>query len=462
MRIPSAVPWPGIGLVLVVGCGAGAPQPPLPDRLDQVSEPVAELVQEAAEAVRTAPGDAQAWARLAQVYEANLLTSYAETCYRELLALEPESAQWWHRLAVVQAATGAHREALQSMRRSLDLLAYPPSYWKLGTWLLEDGELEAARAVFEEATRKSPRYPGGWAGLARVHLQSDRPEEAIRAIQTVLRSQPDPYARQLLGAAYRQSGRTEAPEAQAAWDTSREPSWPDPWQAQCQSHVAESPLRRARRLQAAGRPEEAVEVLEAVAAGGPDAVRALSILADVHYKEGDTARALAAFERILELEPRNTWTWINISRIHQNAGDLPRAIETLDRAIRLHPDYGTLHATKGQLLFATGQYEAAAQSLHSALDRDDRNVETRTLLGQSLNALGRWEEARGVLLALLDETYPPPQALLALAQAHLQLGELEQAQTHLQRAASLGRVDAQSMDDLRRELEEALAVAGSR
>jgi tetratricopeptide (TPR) repeat protein len=65
----------------------------------------------------------------------------------------------------------------------------------------------------------------------------------------------------------------------------------------------EDPLAHAKDLEAQGRHGEALAAYELEAKEHPDLLGAWRGVADLNYHLGDKARAIAAFEKVLELKP---------------------------------------------------------------------------------------------------------------------------------------------------------------
>jgi tetratricopeptide (TPR) repeat protein len=105
----------------------------------------------------------------------------------DVQARQPEQAKLLRFLAAAQAKdwAGAERE-LSSVKPGEDrtLQRELRSGWmRLGAELVEQKSLAKARAIFEAVQRDHPQHAAGPYGLARVALQSQQPDEALRLLE---------------------------------------------------------------------------------------------------------------------------------------------------------------------------------------------------------------------------------------------------------------------------------------
>lgn len=316
----------GVGMLsLLAACAPASPQPPdppLPAQLEQLEDAVQELVREIHGRVADAPLDGARWAKLGMVYEANNLLPDGLVCYDRALELAP-SDRLRYRRALTLATLGRVDEALAEARIIADGEGHTPPHvhWRMGSWELMRGNLDAAEASFKEATRVGRRYPGGFTGLARVHLQRDENEEALAALDKASLLVPlDGYVAQLLGAAYRQAGRLDEPEASLP-SSNDLPHWADPWASELNAFRAVTRKMEAKALGKEGQTDASIAVLEELRASGEDELGALSIMAESYFRAGQLNEALAKFQECRAIAPRNVGTYLNIARVQEEMGE---------------------------------------------------------------------------------------------------------------------------------------------
>jgi tetratricopeptide (TPR) repeat protein len=115
-----------------------------------------------------------------------------ETCFRDVLAKNPESATAHNNLANVLKQRGAFDEAISHYRRALEI---DPDYqfgrYNLGATLVQKGELASAIPQLEAALERDPNYPKAYYSLGTALAQTGRPDEAVIAYNRALHLQPD-------------------------------------------------------------------------------------------------------------------------------------------------------------------------------------------------------------------------------------------------------------------------------
>jgi tetratricopeptide (TPR) repeat protein len=151
-------------------------------------------------------------------------------------------------------------------------------------------------------------------------------------------------------------------------------------------------------------------------------------------------RAIALFERAVQLDPQYAAAWAALGNAYNLKGaflSLPelqdKAIENLRRALTLRPTLGNAHAWLGNALMALGKVDEGMESLTIAVSAEPDNAEAH----QSL-ARGYWL-ARG----MVPEGIAELRIALALnpdsGYSYLQLSMLEALSGHLDEAEAAAR-----------------------
>jgi len=122
-----------------------------------------------------------------------------------------------------------------------------------------------------------------------------------------------------------------------------------------------------------------------------DAVEAWQALSRAHFEESRFHEAIAAFARILELEPDNASHLIGAARLAIAAQLYEQARDCLDAAQKIAPDAAELHYTLGRLHHMTGELAAAEESFRQAIKARSEFATAYVELGTLLE--GRLEDA---------------------------------------------------------------------
>jgi tetratricopeptide (TPR) repeat protein len=115
-----------------------------------------------------------------------------ETCFRAVLATNPQSATAHNNLANALHERGALDEAILHYRRALEL---DPNYefgpYNLGAMLVQKGDVASAIPLLEEALKKDPNKAKAYYSLGTALTQTGRADEATAAYERALQIEPD-------------------------------------------------------------------------------------------------------------------------------------------------------------------------------------------------------------------------------------------------------------------------------
>lgn len=108
-----------------------------------------------------------------------------------LSSTEPSSPEFWYFLGKMQSAVSEHENAIASFAKAIELgPTYYPSYFGLGSSLLQIGHFDDAAACLAEAVRLDPANPNIWVALGMSQNKRGKTEEANRCFDECLRLVP--------------------------------------------------------------------------------------------------------------------------------------------------------------------------------------------------------------------------------------------------------------------------------
>jgi tetratricopeptide (TPR) repeat protein len=139
--------------------------------------------------------------------------------------------------------------------------------------------------------------------------------------------------------------------------------------------------------------------------------------ADIAYRSGDFAAAIAAYERVMQLEPQNPKPLAALSSLYLILQDLGLSLELAEQAVALAPrDPEALNAL-ARILDWRGEYEPAVNHALDALEIDPQNATSLAILGEIYTDVGNWAVAEDYLRQALEVD---PENIMALRnQAYL-------------------------------------------
>jgi tetratricopeptide (TPR) repeat protein len=179
----------------------------------------------------------------------------------------------------------------------------------------------------------------------------------------------------------------------------------------------------ASRLQARGDAEEAEQVL-VEAAETFDSAAAWNLLASYYRRTGDSEKALASVEKVIEL------TGGGGDELLFTQADVLVDLERYDRAEEVvksldEPIYATL--IRGRIQLAQDDPAAALASFEKGIRHWPNNAGARYLAGVAAYELGDWDRAISELREAMRASKSNPDAPRLLARIHFDRGDYKQA-----------------------------------
>jgi choline-sulfatase len=270
----------------------------------------------------------------------------------------------------------------------------------------------------EAGSARTGRDPKDGIGLATrlgrngMTVARTEPEKAIRELSALLAEDPGMLvALRTRAVAYAAAGRPK--------DAVR-----DLRELEKRSALsAEDAVVLGDNLRLAGRPQEALKVLERTIQDNPRFAQPLLSLAAVHLQERDVEAAAAAYAKAVAIEPDNIEAHRGLGDVGLIRGDLEGAGKHYARILQLEEaDVGAL--TKlGVVKMRTGHSDEATALLRRAVDRDPRNAEALLYLAGALAATGRPAEAVPYFERALAGGPRTTMALNGLGLTRLELGD---------------------------------------
>jgi adenylate cyclase len=293
-----------------------------------------------------------------------------------------------------------------------------------------------ARQMYEQALALDPQYAEACARLSGTHLQewvwhwSADPQTLERALalaqQALALDDSLPRAHSLLGMVYAQQQQYAQALAEGGRAIALDPNYADSyvWQAEV--------------LNFAGRPEEALRMVEQAMRLNPRYPPLYSFeLGWAYALTGRYAEAIAPLKEVISRSPNHltAYLWLATSYVSQwafqqsaDAQTLAQALAAAQRSTALNDSLPAGHTILGIVHLWQKQYEQALAELERATALDPNNAEVYAFLAEALSGVGRPEEAVAMVeQALRHKPYVADDHLAGVGAAYYLAGQPEEA-----------------------------------
>lgn len=291
-----------------------------------------------------------------------------------------------------------------------------------GAMNARDYQLAAQR--FEEALGACPEKRSILLGLADAQVAGRRFDQAIRAAEQYLASDPGSIsARVILANAYLMAQRTRNALAAAEEILRSRPDEPAALKIKANAAYLMGEFGTAR--------DTLIQLLDRHPADEDGAY----MLGRMYYQEGYIDLAIGQFNRVLRINPASYKALDNLGLCYQAQADDEKAMRYFLAAIKLvekdHPQYESPYANLADLLLKTGDAQRAFDAASKAANRNPMSARSFYIGAKALNQLEKTELALNWLerAVSLDASSSESWYLLARLYRKLQrIGKAEEAQ----------------------------------
>lgn len=110
------------------------------------------------------------------------------------------------------------------------------------------------------------------------------------------------------------------------------------------------------------------------------------------HNRGEMAKAIQAYQKVIEIDPNYIEAYNNLGIIYQEIGDLESALKTYRRAIEINPKYEKGLNNIGILLHLKGEDEKALEAFNKVLAINPNHIESLINLGTLYKKKGQSEK----------------------------------------------------------------------
>jgi tetratricopeptide (TPR) repeat protein len=405
IRVPSWRSLPAIVIALSLvprALAAGPPIPPLPELQLETYEPgIREPIAEAYRSAQQKPQDAERNGRLGMLLYANEQYELAAACFERARAFAPGDAAWPYYLGRAQVYLARSAGAADSLRTALRLRpGYLPARLMLAKSLLDAGQADESRALYQALVNEHPEAAEAHYGLGRIAAARGDPAAAAAHLEKACALFPGFGAAHFaLARAYRDLGENEKAQAQLALYQKDKLGWPSVTDPLLTSVLelktgANARLRKGIELAEAGELKAAAEEHEKALLADPKLVRAHVNLIRIYGTLGEPEKAAEHYRAAVAIDPSLAEAHNNYAYLLMMSGKLQEAAEQYRAAIDSKPDHRMAHFNLGRILVQQGRLPEAIEHFRQTLGPEDEETPRCTYaLGAAYARAGNREEA---------------------------------------------------------------------
>jgi len=363
----------------------------------------------------------------ARLHDAGDFTS-ARAGYLAVIAAQPANARAMYLLGLLEQAAGNRDDSMASLRRAIEVdLAQPDAWLAIGGLHAQAGEDALAVEAFERAVEHGRGSALGWFRLGFARQKLERHAEAEKAYRRAIRLQPVfPEAWCNLGNELGALGRDDEAIAALRRAVAQRPMFPEAWRNL--GVVLES---------AAGGREEALSCFERACEQQPDYVDAQFSRASALGTLGRAVDAVAAYERVLELDAKHAGAYNNLGILFLDEWLLEEARACFQRALASDPAHAEALNNLGNVDLREQRFPEAAEEFRRALSIAPSFVEAFNGAGLAAQELGRADDAAACFRQALALRPAFIEAQANLGMTLVQLGDVSAARQSFMHAARL-------------------------
>ncbi|MBS0178438.1 MAG: tetratricopeptide repeat protein [Nitrospira sp.] len=243
-----------------------------------------------------------------------------------------------------------------------------------------------ASAAFERAAILAPTVVDPLVALVRLDVMQKQTEQARRRLEAIVTTDPShPYAHGLLGEVSSILGRRDAAAAHYRQATKVNSAWITPW------------LNWASLMQAQRQTDQAISIVQEGLAANPSSEELHMLLASVFADRGLIDEAIASYETVLRMNPRNLLSANNLATLladyKQDPSNLERAF-LLSQSFEKDAPHPLFLDTVGWVRLKMGHREEAVRLIRKAVAEAPDSPTLNYHFGSVLYQTGNKQDAK--------------------------------------------------------------------
>jgi tetratricopeptide (TPR) repeat protein len=290
--------------------------------------------------------------------------------YEKMLAIDPKCTPALNNLACLYAQNPRQLDrAYDLAQQARTLMPFDPNAADTLGWICYlRGSFPAALSLLQESAAKLPNEPENQFHLGMVNYVMGKDDAARAAFQSALQINQD-----------------------------------FPEQDECKTCLA------ILNINPQTADAAAIAVLERRVAQKSNDPIALGRLAAIYQRAGNTDKAIASYEAVLQAAPNNVSAMLNLAQLYAPK-DAAKAYDLARTAYKLASDNPIAAHIYGQLTYQHGDFKLANTLLQQTVQNQNSDPQAFFELAQSAYSLGKISDAQAALQNALQLNLPAPQS----------------------------------------------------
>src|ERR1700683_4366006 len=300
--------------------------------------------------------------------------------------VDPANAAVLQNLAAAQWQLGKLRDAETNLRQTLRLNpGNREATLLLGMVLENRGEYAPAAKMLSSVPELVKTHPESLAALLHCYYETSRLEDAYRLEDEVVVARNDVQAAFLCATVAVRQRDFDAAEKILATNPAGYPN--------------EAAVDYQLALTRYGKQEyaEAEQLVQQLIERDGEDGKYFNLLGWCLAKEGKATDSVKAFDRAIDLDPREDSNYVDLATVLMDTGSLPAALEVAEKAVSVDPNSYEAQRIAGQIQTRQHNYEAALRSYTRAAQLNRDNSDAMLDLALAQDAAGRRDDARATL-----------------------------------------------------------------
>lgn len=351
----------------------------------------------------------------------------------EARAADPTSPDSWITEVMIRVRARQPAEAVAAADRAIALApSLAEAHYQRGSVAHVTGQLPQALQLYDKTISLDPRHTEALVSRAGLLIDLNRPADARRDVDELLRSSPkDPRGAYLKSLLDEREGKTAAARAALASVT----SLLDPVPMEHFRYRPQVLMLGGLAHYGLGQTEKARPYLEAAQRAQPGSPVA-KLLAQIHLKDGNTDRAIEALDSYLRANPQDSQAQLLLASAHFSQGRHTRAAQLMSDALRSQDD-PSMRAMLGLSLAGGGKFADAAKELDAAFAKDPKQIQAGMALASLYLKAGMAPRAVATAQKLVQQYPDNPGVFNLLGAAHARAGDAAAARTAYEKALKI-------------------------